>query len=1485
MAAVVELMLEGKILPKHVISWLKGEKNQVEYTFDIEFTAQYQLLNDGNQQTEFVPYLLNFLREQSSELISSSLSTGASPVKTPRSLGKNPSFSYKSTGNYKSKSTNRIQLFSSPRRQEPSPKQEVNVPQSTKSETSPRCELISTPSCAKPTASPSPRHCQTTPKSSSKSEDSLSPPCGYSPYSPYFEGTRHKNSPSHRPTQKGGDLHGTSPEILQTKGHKKKGATYNYEDKQKGYQQYQPSPGTRRKSGNKRRSNPDHKERVKEVFPEYKPTPHLQLDNLEDFPPIGGSSSSKATASRRIKPTPVTGERLQNRTQKCFTTTPVVAQNTEVSFSVKPIQSTQFMSPQKMRNCNHTESANSPKSTSKSLDEERELLRIERQKQRLENTSTVFSPSKTDSGGGGGGGGGILQSPPPIQLTPTKPPVTSLFKAELKEARKDKVAYISQLNILAEMYSSCVQELLVPNIVVELYFVIQLLTVKGVGEDIISENTADVDDINYLHSLHNCVYFAVAVLSRLQRLLVYLDKATLRLLSDNPRVSQFSDTLKIKLLELSEASCSAGYMSKNTTIVPGVAFQADTDNRTNFPNDRSFHLFKKQRDTFYELVREWEDNHHKPGWTMKTAMAHKVWQLVHHQLEFANFAHFVRLFQSQLIKMCKSGNCQLDDLTSNTDDMEFLQHLRKNNPEKLKRLQERLIMPLSYGGPSPPPTFTGPEEFFHNFVTIADSHIFNQHLMDSLSAKILQLNRVELSLPVDSQENGTKPCVTQEQRDALVSSLLTNKLLGKFLGLVVFLPYQCPEKLPAHLEMSILAIRNEIRVPLDIVHELSTALDRHQLILTLPWVIDYLSMMDNLAPHCLYYQSVLDKLLQLYRHLTAMVVAGNEINHNYILMLLLLGWLFEIPVFPEGLFFKLYDQSLSEITNSALSGDSPCLDAIDLIDTQLLYLCCPYLGELRVLLLESAAGMKSQGNTFKKITPIAADNVPQDENKKNYLSRIEKRLQVDFDSICLQSQLIENFYHNQPQSVQKTIDFVSERVVSNCKEQIEGGLLMGLVQAALAEISKVMELSTKQPVMDLSTKRTDRDLSTKRTDRDLSTKRTDRDMSTKQTDTDQSTKQTDTDKIRKKIYTLIAEKCSNARSTVVAQCKRYCQNKCYKSIKLMLSENTKSEVLKAATTIASEMAYEKLHPWIFKSFTAKMTKRLTAEVDKLLVDDTTSKSTTGHVDSLCKQPSDKQASVKTKEKPLIATEGSITKDVAALTLKDKALSKPVQSVEGKENVTDSLTVLVSKLKEIVMKFDTQQNEDQTLLSDLNTLLQKVQCECQSKSCNSLIVLAKIGELVVDVISIMTIHHPQYITSILQTDTNPLLQILLQCHKSEQLTSLDKLLCVEQLSKISGSDNLQESWQSFLMMLQFLIVNGTTMWNTVETLLLSWLSTMDDISGDIAVIILNWMQSLVDSGNENLEARDFAELLAALLQLCSDLDEELIPLCFESIIIL
>ena len=38
-----------------------------------------------------------------------------------------------------------------------------------------------------------------------------------------------------------------------------------------------------------------------------------------------------------------------------------------------------------------------------------------------------------------------------------------------------------------------------------------------------------------------------------------------------------------------------GHSSLAHVVIGGIMFQVDTDNRSNFPTERSFHAFKKQR--------------------------------------------------------------------------------------------------------------------------------------------------------------------------------------------------------------------------------------------------------------------------------------------------------------------------------------------------------------------------------------------------------------------------------------------------------------------------------------------------------------------------------------------------------------------------------------------------------------------------------------------------------------------------------------------------------------------------------------------------------------------------------------------------------------------------------------------------------------------------------------------------------------------------
>jgi hypothetical protein len=69
-----------------------------------------------------------------------------------------------------------------------------------------------------------------------------------------------------------------------------------------------------------------------------------------------------------------------------------------------------------------------------------------------------------------------------------------------------------------------------------------------------------------------------------------------------------------------------------------------------------------------------------------------------------------------------------------------------------------------------------------------------------------------------------------------------------------------------------------------------------KLVLTTPWVVKYLSMIDAVSAHLPYYRAVFKQLFHLYRDLQLSGRAS-------FLIRLLLGWLFESSDFLEGLFY------------------------------------------------------------------------------------------------------------------------------------------------------------------------------------------------------------------------------------------------------------------------------------------------------------------------------------------------------------------------------------------------------------------------------------------------------------------------------------------------------------------------------------------------------------------------------------------------------
>ncbi|CAJ0951917.1 unnamed protein product, partial [Ranitomeya imitator] len=216
------------------------------------------------------------------------------------------------------------------------------------------------------------------------------------------------------------------------------------------------------------------------------------------------------------------------------------------------------------------------------------------------------------------------------------------------------------------------------------------------------------------------------------------------------------------------------------------------------------------------------------------------------------------------IQMCKGPTGGMGGVGSGDHpDQDVLNMLGSDNLNRLKRLQERFVTPQSVGGPCPPPSFPGYQEFFRDFILSAGSFHFNQHLMDILCQEIQELDAISIvGHEITDVESDMEE---QDDKVRFASILLTLRLLAKFLGFVTFLPYRTTESLSRELQESAVSLRNQTLPILDVLQLLRRSIQDHRTVLTVPWTAEYLSLVDCVAPYLDYYKKVFCLLLYIYR--------------------------------------------------------------------------------------------------------------------------------------------------------------------------------------------------------------------------------------------------------------------------------------------------------------------------------------------------------------------------------------------------------------------------------------------------------------------------------------------------------------------------------------------------------------------------------------------------------------------------------------------
>ncbi|XP_074145504.1 codanin-1 isoform X2 [Sminthopsis crassicaudata] len=826
----------------------------------------------------------------------------------------------------------------------------------------------------------------------------------------------------------------------------------------------------------------------------------LNLSNLEEFPPVGSVPSGptgRMKPSRRINPTRVSTERSLSKPKTCFTSPPI---------SQAPSSHPSALD-------NSPWGLDLPLGCS-SLQEEREMLRKERFKL-LHQPPTPASSALDSSLPVPNRTGGLTPEP----------------------ADPGKVSCQQRLQLVAIVYSSCIAENLVPSLFLELFFVLQLLTVRRMTgvEDDLGLCPGGPLQRPLFQNIHDCVFFAVQVLEHQFQVLSHLDKGTLKLLAENERLLCFSPTLQGRLRDAYEGS-TAKVSLLLSPPAQAVSFQPETDNRANFSSDRAFHTFKKQRDVFYEVLREWEDRHEEPGWDFEKGLGNRIRSMMSQLSAASSHSHFVRLFQKQLLQMCQSPSGAGGMALGEAPDPDVLSMLGADKLGRLRRLQERLVAPQSSNGPCPPPSFPGWQGFFRDFILSASSFQFNQHLMDSLSLKIRELNDLALPQHEPSDEDGESDVDRQDERRQFASVLLSLRLLAKFLGFVAFLPYRSPEPPPTReLQDSALALRNQVPPVLDVLTLLQQGLQNHQAVLTIPWLVEFLSFVDHIAPLLDYYQSVFSLLLQLYRSLILSEENKRRMCFlNKLLLLAVLGWLFQIPTLPEDLFFLVEGQSdtMEGATMSLMQG----LDMMPVVDQQLLYTCCPFIGELRKLLASWVSGSSGRSGGFvRKITPTSTTALGP---------------QTPRTSQGLQAELAQAFFHNQPPSLRRTVEFVAERIGSNCIKHIKATFVADLVRQAESRLQEQLGEQEQEGGLPVQ------------------------------------------------LLEALCDQICPEGIRALTQGREFCKKKGPEAVRVLLPEETSPAVLRSAEDIAVGLAMEKACAWLSANITALIRREVKAAMSR-----------------------------------------------------------------------------------------------------------------------------------------------------------------------------------------------------------------------------------------------------------------------------------------------
>ncbi|XP_061398927.1 protein disks lost [Musca vetustissima] len=652
------------------------------------------------------------------------------------------------------------------------------------------------------------------------------------------------------------------------------------------------------------------------------------------------------------------------------------------------------------------------------------------------------------------------------------------------------------LHRLADIYVILITNHLTTNFLNDLSFLLNLLNAAPAA--CISSNTVadafkklelqDIDDaartskiLRCLENLKYAIYFALQCLCQLKERLANLDSKTLKVVLTNERFSYFPEDMRNYLLDIYQKKqqiiadnpmhdASFCLDSKTTTGQNNVYFQQEQDTRHNFSSHQEFANFRPQRDLFCKCLKLWEANHLNPNWKFAIEIKPIIREIFQQSENCVNMAHFAKLFVSQLL-LSASSAATPEEIGLEVD------------LQKFSKLTQRLIAPSQF---SVDYQFPRAQAFFRDFILNARSLPFAEQLKMELYSELLSLNdstfdHVNINkTEADNNDNSLIADMAQHEQVAVRPEILNAMLiLAKFLGFTISLPYSNCGIIPPSMEKKQIRLRSLLQPSFDLHNVLKDGVEKGKLLITIPWMVQYLCMLDNITLQLEVHIRALKLMFALYWYLGDPAAADSSILNRTSCFIIAscLGWLFDSQQYLIEQYYQfrsdpIENREFLEYLKSKLQNNQEDCQEIcsssqqDTADgglnhllESLLPVACPFLGEFRVSIMPAKYAQTkyaSRTGRYRHITTRLAELSPAAVTAKDDDKPTAGGSLLD-TSRTTQKNLMQAFIQSQNSSTRQMLGFCGERAY---KCVVKDGQLKILLPAKSKADQEVNEINS-----------------------------------------------------------------------------------------------------------------------------------------------------------------------------------------------------------------------------------------------------------------------------------------------------------------------------------------------------------------------------------------------------------------------------------------